>query len=95
MIGRAVDPCRWNYSLARFMKSTCRLPQREHASSSRQPSTGVSAPYRAAISAGSGLDLMAAFPDQTINRTPAAAAPPGVIGGPGSDFMMTTRRRLP
>jgi hypothetical protein len=32
MIGRAVDPGRWNYSLARCMKSTLRLPQREHTS---------------------------------------------------------------
>jgi hypothetical protein len=32
MIGRAVDPGRWNYSLARCMKLTCRLPQREQTS---------------------------------------------------------------
>jgi hypothetical protein len=34
--------------------STWRLPQREQTSRSRQSSTGVSAPYRAAISARSG-----------------------------------------
>jgi hypothetical protein len=34
--------------------STCRPPQREHTSFSRQSRTLVSAPYRAAISAGSG-----------------------------------------
>ena len=32
--------------------SACRLPHREHTSRSRQSGTGVSAPYRAAISAG-------------------------------------------
>jgi hypothetical protein len=33
-------------------------PQREQTSRSCQSGTGVSLPYRAAISAGSGLDLM-------------------------------------
>jgi len=40
--------------------SACRLPQREQTSRSRQSSTGVSAPYRAAISAGSGSTWMLA-----------------------------------
>jgi hypothetical protein len=34
--------------------STCRLPQREQTSRSRQSSTVLAAPYRWAISAGSG-----------------------------------------
>ena len=34
--------------------STCRLPQREQTCRSCQSSTGVSAPYRATISEGSG-----------------------------------------
>jgi hypothetical protein len=34
--------------------SACRLPRQKQASRSRQSSTGISAPYRAAISAGSG-----------------------------------------
>jgi hypothetical protein len=38
----------------RAIISTCRLPQREQTSRSRQSGTVVSAPYRAAVSAGSG-----------------------------------------
>jgi hypothetical protein len=41
--------------------STCRLPQREQISRSRQSRTAVSAPYRVAISAGSGSTLMLAI----------------------------------
>jgi hypothetical protein len=48
---------------AHFTRATIssrRLPQWEQTSRSRQSSTDVSAPYRAAISAGSGSDLMLA-----------------------------------
>jgi hypothetical protein len=44
----------WRRSVQVATKSTCRLPHLEQTSRSRQSGTGVSAPYRAAISAGSG-----------------------------------------
>jgi hypothetical protein len=59
----------------------------EQTSRSRQSSTGVSAPYRWAISAGVGLGWWRQPLHHTTNRTRAPAALPSVIGGPGSDFM--------
>jgi hypothetical protein len=41
---------------------TRRLPHRPHTSLAAQSGTVVSAPYRSAISPGSGLDLMLAIP---------------------------------
>jgi hypothetical protein len=60
--------------------SACRLAQREQTRRSRRSRTAVPAPYRAAISAGSGSVRCWQSLHQTINRTQAAAALPSVIG---------------
>ena len=58
------DGVRWHYRrpVPLTTISACRLPQREQTSRSRQSSTGVSAAYRAAISAGSGSTCWPAAP---------------------------------
>jgi hypothetical protein len=66
--------------------STSRLPHAGQASRCRQSGTGVPAPYLCACSAGSGSIRCPQFRHQTIKPTPAAAALPSVIGGPGGDF---------
>jgi hypothetical protein len=54
----------------------------------------MSAPYRAAISAGSGSTWCWHALQHTISRTLAAAA--SVIGGPGSNFLtLVNLRYLP
>jgi hypothetical protein len=68
----AVDPCRRPAQVPRVRfplaplgpgqdLSACRLRHREQTSRSRQSRTDASAPYRSAISAGSGLDLRSEF----------------------------------
>jgi hypothetical protein len=66
-----------------------RIPatQPEQTSRLRQSGTGVSAPYRTAISAASGSTWRRHDLHQTTRRTPAAAALPSDIGGPVYDFM--------
>jgi hypothetical protein len=74
-----------------FAPALSRFPNhREHTSRSRQSGTGVSAPYRATISAGSGSTWWLHALHHTMSRTRAAAALPSVIGGPGGDFMSLT-----
>ena len=63
------------------------LAQREQTSRLRQSGTVVSGPYRLAISVGSGSTRWRQSRHHTISRTPASAAPPSVIGGPGWDFI--------
>jgi hypothetical protein len=61
-------------------------PHCEQRSRSYQSCAVVAAPYRSAISAGSGSTWWRQSRHHTMNRRCAAAAPPSVIGGPGSDF---------
>src|SRR5260370_15325823 len=62
--------------------SPCRLPHMEQTSRSRQLSTGVSAPYRAAISAGSGSTARWLPLHQNSKPRRAAAAVPDRVRGP-------------
>jgi len=66
-------------------KTGYRCAKRERTSRSRQSSARVSAPYRAAISIGSGSTRCQHALHRAISRTRAVAALPGVIGGPGCD----------
>jgi hypothetical protein len=66
--------------------STSWLRHAKQTSRCRQSGTGVFAPYLRACSAGSGSTWRPQSRHQTIKRTPAAAAPPSVISGPGGDF---------
>jgi hypothetical protein len=76
--------------------STCR-PQREQTSRSRQSSTGVSAPYRAAISAGIGLDLVAAItaPDDEPRMSSGYCRVSTAGLCSGSPAPRPARRRIP
>ena len=67
--------------------SASRPPHPEQTSRSRQSRTGVSARYRAAISAGSGSTWWLHTLHHTISRTRAAAASSSVICDPGGDFI--------
>jgi hypothetical protein len=66
--------------------SASRLPRAEQTSRCCHSGTGVPAPYLCACSAGSGSTRCPQSRHQTINRTPAAAAPPSVMGRPGGVF---------
>jgi hypothetical protein len=70
-----------------------RLPHCELMSRLLQSGRVVSAPYRSAISAGSGSTLWRQSLHHTMNRKCAFAVLPSVAGGPGSDFII--RQRLP
>jgi hypothetical protein len=61
--------------------STCRLPQREQTSRSRQSKTGVSAPYRAVLDRWvSGAREAAPRPaPELVQSEPAVAAPLGSL----------------
>src|SRR6516165_3015823 len=84
----------WGYrrSVPVTTKSTSWPPHPQQTSHWRQSRTGVSAPYRATSSAGSGSTWWPHALHHTINRTFAFAALPSVIGGPGGDFISLALR---
>jgi hypothetical protein len=74
--------------------STRRPPHFEHTSRVCQSRTRVSAPYRSASCAGSGSTWCWQPRHQAIRHSPAFAALPSVIGGPGPDFIPDRSRQF-
>ena len=75
-------------------KLTLRPPHCEHTRRLPHVGTGQSAPYRAAISAGSGAALWRQSLHQTMSSRCALAVLPTVAGGPGLDLLYPPELRL-